>query len=332
MKKKSILGLSYFSKTYITVFALASASFSYAQKVDYSVVNVPEETGLEFRKITSESDYVCMPEVRRNNKFDWFSNRIIALVPGGQEISYLSARNNTTNIFVKDLNKMGGSRQRTNRTGVIDFAYSPDGKSLYFSEKRGNTTQLFRTDAENGYACRQITSGAQDFSPTPTGDKIFFARQEANGCSIWSFSLKDNFLSSYSSGLNPTAIPKKSAIIVARPSTMGKSELWKIDYSTGIEECLVSDPDRSFTTPSVSPDGEHIVFVGSSTIQGPNFRYPNTDIFVCNIDGTDLRQLTYHAADDLSPIWSSDGNYIYFVSQRGSSDGSANIWRMNFEK
>ena len=28
-------------------------------------------------------------------------------------------------------------------------------------------------------------------------------------------------------------------------------------------------------------------------------------------------QLTYHAADDLSPVWGRDGRYIYFVSQRG---------------
>lgn len=39
--------------------------------------------------------------------------------------------------------------------------------------------------------------------------------------------------------------------------------------------------------------------------------YPNTDIFVCHIDGSNLTQITYHAADDLSPVWSKDGKYIY---------------------
>jgi len=58
--------------------------------------------------------------------------------------------------------------------------------------------------------------------------------------------------------------------------------------------------------------------------------YRNTDIFVCRIDGTEFTQLTYHAADDISPVWSQDGKYIYFISQRGSSTGTANIWRMNF--
>lgn len=61
-----------------------------------------------------------------------------------------------------------------------------------------------------------------------------------------------------------------------------------------------------------------------------NRAYWNTDIFVCKLDGTHLTQLTYHAADDLSPVWSKDGRYIYFVSQRGSSTGTANVWKMIF--
>lgn len=302
-----------------------------AQQVDFSVVSVPEETGIEFKKISSANDNVCLPEARRRgNDIQWFSNRVLAIVPGNEDIAYLSARNGTTNIFVKDLQKQGGSRQRTNRAGVIDFSYSPDGKDLYFSERRGNTTQIFRTDAQNGYACRQITSGANDYSPVCIGNQIFFARQENNGCSIWSYNLKDNFLSSYSTGLNPTSVPKEQTLILTRPSATGQSEIWKVNYNTGVEECIISDPQRSFTTPMVSPDGKYIVFVGSSLLEGPGFLYPNTDIYVSRIDGTDLRQLTYHAANEFSPVWDETGHYIYFVSQRGDANGMANIWRMNF--
>ena len=39
---------------------------SFAQRVDYSVVSVPEESGAELMKITKESDYVCMPLVKRS--------------------------------------------------------------------------------------------------------------------------------------------------------------------------------------------------------------------------------------------------------------------------
>lgn len=321
-------------KALLLCVAASSAIFaSDRQQVDFSVVSVPEETGTEFRKITTTSDYVCMPEVRRNgNAIDWFTNRVLAPLTNGTEIGYLSFRNNTTNIFIKDLFKQGGSRQRTNRAGVIDFTFSPDGKSLYFSEVRGKNTQIFRTDAANGYICRQITSAANDYSPVevPGTGQIFFARLENNGCGIWSYSLKDNFLSSYTSGQNPTPVPGEKAIVISRASAMGRSEIWKVNYETGVEECIVSDPERSFTTPMVSHDGQWVVFVGSSFLDGPGFVYPNTDIYVCRLDGTDMRQLTHHAADDISPVWSIDGGYIYFVSQRGDADATANIWRMKF--
>lgn len=305
--------------------------------IDYSVVSVPEESGLELTKITGKSDYVCMPQViRRGQKLDWFSNRVLALIPGKEEIAYLSFRNNATNIFIKDLLKQGGSRQRTNRTGVIDFSFSPNGKDLYFSETRGNTTSIFQTNATNGFVCRQITSGANDYSPVvdKQGKQVFFTRTENNGFGVWSYNLADKFLASYAQGLNPYPVLRsgETSLVVSRPSATGQSEIWKFNYETGVEECLISDPAQSFTSPIVSPDGEWILFVGSSFLQGPGFVYPNTDLYVCRIDGTDLRQLTHHAADDISPVWSNDGHYIYFVSQRGDAEGTANIWRMTFRQ
>lgn len=305
-----------------------------AQKVDYSVVSVPEESGSQFVKITTDADCVCMPIVKRSpkGKIDWLTNRILDISTDGSQIAYLSARNNTTNIFIKELDRQGGSIQRTNRTAVLDFSFSPDGQYICFTEIRGNTNQIFRTSADNGYVCRQITNGNKDCSPiySPEMSQIFFTRQEMKNFSIWSYNIQNNFLSTYSTGMNPYPLKNEPAYICSRINSMGKSEIWKINYETGTEECIISDTNRSFTTPTVSPDGKWILFVGSSLISGDSFTYANTDIFVAKLDGTNLTQITYHAADDLSPIWSGDGKYIYFISQRGSATGTANIWRMNF--
>lgn len=304
-----------------------------AQQVDYSVVSVPEESGIDFLQVTNSGDYVCMPTVKRTRQgFNWLSNRIIDISTTGTHIAYLSYRNEATNIFIKELGKQGGSVQRTNRKGILDFNYSPDGKLIIFSENRGTSHQIFQTDANNGYVCRQITSANQDYSPVYTSDmkQIFFARQETNGTSIWAYNVANNFVSSYTSGMNPCPLKNESTFLCTRTNTEGKSEIWKINYETGIEECIVSDPSRSFTTPSISPDGHWILLVGESVIASADFSYRNTDIYACRMDGTELAQLTFHAADDLSPVWSRDGKYIYFISQRGSTEGTANIWRMSF--
>ena len=53
-------------------YLLASASMAFsisvcAQRVDYSVVSVPEESGSQFIRITSDADCVCMPIVKRGD-------------------------------------------------------------------------------------------------------------------------------------------------------------------------------------------------------------------------------------------------------------------------
>lgn len=313
--------------------AMGFAANLHAQQVDYSIVSVPEESGNQFIQITSDADCLCMPIVKRSkNHINWLSNRILDISTDGKRIAYLSSRNNTTNIFIKDLDKQGSSIQRTNRTAVLDFSYSPDGKYICFSETRGKTNQIFQTDAREGYVCRQITSGNQDYSPVYSSDmkQIFFARQEMKSISIWSYNVQNNFLSTFTAGMNPWPLKSEQAFICTRMNAAGNSELWKINYQTGTEECIISDPQRSFTSPVISPDGKWLLFVGSSKITNDSFTYMNTDIFVARLDGTGMAQLTYHAADDLSPVWSRDGRYIYFVSQRGSATGTANIWRMNF--
>lgn len=324
-----------FTKRFIAL-AVALLGITYgvsAQTVDYSIVSVPEESGLDIMQISTSNDYVCMPTINRTKRtFSWVTNRVLDISYDGKNIAYLSYRNDATNIFIKELGKQGGSTQRTNRKSVLDFTYSPDGKSICFSENRGTTNQIFLTDATNGYVCRQITSANIDGAPIFTADmkQILFARMESNSSSIWGYNIASNFVSSYTSGAEPHPFGA-TAFLCSRKGSDGRSEIWRVDYSTGVEECIVADPQRSFTSPVVSPDGKWILFVGESIIETAEFSYHNTDIYACRIDGTHLTQITYHAADDISPVWSRDGKYIYFVSQRGNAAGMANIWRLTFQ-
>lgn len=304
-----------------------------AQSVDYSVVSVPEESGLDIMQVSSANDYVSMPTIARTKRgFSWSYDRVLDVSYDGKSIAYISNRNGSQNIFIKELGKQGGAIQRTNRKMVVDFSYSPNGKQICFSENRGSTNQIFLTDAFNGYVCRQITSANIDASPMFSRDmkEILFARMESNSASIWGYNIASNFVSSYTTGATPYSTGE-ATFLCTRNGVNNCGEIWRIDYSTSIEECIVSDPERSFASPIVSPDGQWILFVGESIIETDEFNYHNTDIYACRIDGTQLMQITYHAADDISPVWSRDGKYIYFISQRGNANATPNIWRLTFQ-
>jgi TolB protein len=72
--------------------------------------------------------------------------------------------------------------------------------------------------------------------------------------------------------------------------------------------------------PVVSPDGKRIAYSGT---RGGNF-----DIWVSNIDGTNVRNLTGTLARDTAPCWSPSGLEIAFTSDRS---GSPQLWVMDGE-
>lgn len=84
--------------------------------------------------------------------------------------------------------------------------------------------------------------------------------------------------------------------------------------------------------PEWSPDGTKIVFTrvippgDPDTEPSPINQETNTDIFVMDADGSNVRRLTHSNSLDLEPTWSRDGKRIAFVSYRlGRSD----IWTMD---
>jgi TolB protein len=82
------------------------------------------------------------------------------------------------------------------------------------------------------------------------------------------------------------------------------------DMNTGIARNLTWNVNKSHheSQPAWSPDGLQIVF--ASTIDP----YAPTDLYVMDMDGKNLRQLTNFIGGEFSPVWSPDGREIAFVS------------------
>lgn len=300
---------------------------------DYSQQAVPEESGIRFEKITDDADYVNDNGLVGRNAGSWWVGPQLALSPDGSRIAYINNRNKMQNIMVKPTTRGGASIQRTQRVNVKDVTWSEDGKMLCFTEYRNGHYGIYLTNADQGSIVRQINNGNDnDFSGVlvNNGNTVLFHRQEGRGnYGLWEYDFKTNIFSNFSRGMTPVSIPgEKSTIYCTRMTNNGQGEIWKINYVTGNEELILSHPDKSFSTPQLSPDGKWIICTGSSVSELTQKQ--NTDIYAIRVTGTQLTQLTFHPGNDLSPVWSPDGHSIYFLSQRGSAERYYNVWKMDF--
>lgn len=323
-----------------------SAKKKKKREPNWGEVLVPEEGGTSFERITDDNDCVSSLNTGKRKKrfwdgkekdlteIDWWINPLIAVSPSGDKVAYINSKNGTYNIMVKNAKQGGASVQRTFRTAVSDFTWSPDGKELCFTELRSGHFGIYLVDSEAGNVVHQISTGTDnDFggSMSKNCKHIFFHRGEGkNAYSIWSYDRDKNLFSNYSRGMSPVQDPNDPDVIYcARFTDRKESEIWRINFRTGTEEIILSQAKRCFTTPQVSPDGAWILVTGSSLSEKD--QYINTDLFVVRTDGSQFTQLTYHPGNDLSGVWAPDGRSIYFISERGSEKRVNNVWKMDFK-
>ncbi len=80
-------------------------------------------------------------------------------------------------------------------------------------------------------------------------------------------------------------------------------------------------------SPSWSPDGELIAFVTINRTQADNGENVGpTALWLLRSSDGELIQVTSHEHMEMSPTWSADGRYLYYVSNRG---GGINIYRQS---
>ncbi|MFZ5516828.1 MAG: prolyl oligopeptidase family serine peptidase [Candidatus Zhuqueibacterota bacterium] len=83
---------------------------------------------------------------------------------------------------------------------------------------------------------------------------------------------------------------------------------------------------QRISDPQVSPDGNRIVFGLRTTDIDAN--RGSTDLWLVNVDGSDLRRLTSHPAAEFNARWSACGKFIWFLATRS---GSSQVWRIRLD-
>jgi len=320
----------------IVVF-LASCAPRYGEY--WRTVVDPQEGGRRLSKVTEKEDLVDT-EAR------------FAVSKDGQRLAFTSWKSGNGDIYVKSL--IGGKAllQRTYRPETeLAPSFSPDGTNLVYYAYRDGNYHIYMIGAESGMAIQQITTNTPTHAVYPTfspdGKVIVFNSVDfiwnsqtgnyqyvQNSEIIWTYDLTTGRLTQYTLGLMPRFTPDGKGIMFKRASKTGSGyySLWVMDVVSGAETELISGFDFGVGDFDISPDGKKIVFSTDKGTGNTTSEPRNSNIWVINVDGTGLTQLTYHLSDDLHPVWAPDMSGIYFLSCRGEERKDVmNIWRMEYE-
>jgi len=182
---------------------------------------------------------------------------------------------------------------------------------------------------------------ATPFLPTPAPHTEWLAfetrRGELGDYEIYVMatdgSRQSNLTNSWADDLAPVWSPdgRRIAFVSLRDTVTGKwnlgrNRVYLVDFDPA--SGLVLGEARALTGgegkdgwPTWSPDGRQVAFESD--------RGGVWDIWIINVDGSGLTNLTRSPEDERFPAWSPDGRWMAFTSNRG---GNYDLWLLNVEE
>jgi Tol biopolymer transport system component len=202
---------------------------------------------------------------------------------------------------------------------------SPDGEYLAYSSN--GDIHLKRVGGERLINLTE-DSPANDYYPafSPDGKSIAFRSERGGGGIFLMGATGESVRRLTDLGFDPAWSPSGEEIAYATDNgdnpraRGGVSQIWAVNVASG-QKRLIFEGDA--VQPSWSPDGSRIAY-WSSAGHGAQ-----RDIWTIPATGGEAVAVTNDIHVDWNPVWSPDGKFLYFSSERG---GSMNLWRAPIEE
>jgi Tol biopolymer transport system component len=209
--------------------------------------------------------------------------------------------------------------------GVRGISWTRDGRRILFgTHQNGSSWGIWQVDTNGENLAPLLSGGFDATSPAVSPDRATIAveheERETNLTAIPLDKVEASaqlFVPSSRQDYNPAYSPdgKRVAFVSTR---RGPMELWLANSDgSGVRQLTQIGGVGFPINPAWSPDGNKIVFAlrnkGLTNIAESDLR-----------NGT-IKQLTSGSTRSYNPMYSSDGQYLYFISDSGGID---RIWRM----
>ena len=222
--------------------------------------------------ITDQTDGSEPIRLTHNNVDDRLPN----FSPDGSKIVFDSTRDGHNAIYIMNIDGSKETRLTNNKVNDGQAAFSPDGSKIVFSSDRdGDGREIYIMKSDGTGQTRLTHNNANDGLPnfSPDGSKIVF---------------------NSSRDINADG----DEIYIMNADGSGEENLTKAQYTDA--------------GPAFSPDGYKIVFGSNRDGKTHDERQNNYDIYIMNIDGSGLVNLTNGDGVYANPEFSPDGTKIVF--------------------
>jgi eukaryotic-like serine/threonine-protein kinase len=213
----------------------------------------------------------------------------------------------------------------TDMAGVETMpAMSPDGALVAYATQAAGTWDIYAQHVAGGIPIPLATDPArEEAGPAFSPDGRSLAYHDARGAGAifvaTAAGAAPRRLTDF--GFHPAWSPDSRQIafssrVVGSPyARVGESALWIVDAAGGSPRRVEGTGDAAH--PAWSPSGARLAYWRITVGQ--------RDIYTIASEGGTPVAVTADTAVDWSPVWSPDGRFIYFASDRG---GSMNLWRI----
>jgi tricorn protease len=218
------------------------------------------------------------------------------------------------------------------RGNIEDYDFSPDGKKLAFVS-RG---ELFVSDAEGKFIQHINRGSAERVSEVKwmSDNKTLLINQTSTEGYYNLFTVRADSTGTPKQLTNDKRNNRNINLNKKRTQAVylsGRDEVRLLDLKTFQSKTIVKDELWAFqnSDPGFSPSDEYVLFTLKKNFE--------EDIFIHNIKQNKTTNLTNTGITESGPIWSGDGKYIYFTSQRLKPSypfgmPNAKVYRLPLEK
>jgi tricorn protease len=235
------------------------------------------------------------------------------------------------NILIVRNNILPKEKDFDVKGNISAYDISPDGKKLAFIS-RG---EIFVSDVE-GKFIQQINRG--------TAERAKEVKWLSDNKTLLFNQTLDGYTNCYTIRADSSSEPKQltsdkrnnRSIVFNKKRTQavylsGRDEVRLMDLKTWQSKTIVKDEIWAFqnSDPGFSPNDEYILFTAKRNFE--------EDIFVYSIKENKPTNLTNTGVTETGPLWSGDGKYIYFSSDRLKPDypfggDNVKVYRLALEK